>query len=306
MERTPVQSNRQIAHAAGTVMLAFIFSQLVGLATKILIARVFNAQVELDAFYVSNRPSETLLTIMAGGILASSFIPIFVKFLVKQDRQSAWKLASGTANTILVILTVLAGLMALLANPIIRYLLGVGFPPEKQALAVDLLRIQALSVIFFGLSALVIGILNSNQKFLMSALAPAMYQLGQILGILFLAPSMGIYGLAWGVVLGSVHELADSNSFSLEIKRTIFLYLRHTRFLCNGSFPVDAASHVRGSRRPVDVMGKYPAGFPNGLGNGIQSLKRIYVNDDGSGRDCSVCGHCRYAHLFSTICTGQI
>jgi putative peptidoglycan lipid II flippase len=207
MERTPAQSNRQIARAAGTVMLAFIFSQLVGLATKILIARAFNAQVELDAFYVSNRPSETLLTIMAGGILASSFIPIFVKFLVKQDRQSAWKLASGTANTILVILTVLAGLMALLANPIIRYLLGVGFPPEKQALAVDLLRIQALSVIFFGLSALVIGILNSNQKFLMSALAPAMYQLGQILGILFLAPSMGIYGLAWGVVLGSVMNL---------------------------------------------------------------------------------------------------
>jgi putative peptidoglycan lipid II flippase len=188
-------------------MLAFIISQVTGLAAKILIAGSFSAGVELDAFYAANRPSETLVTIMAGGILVSSFIPIFVKFLVKEDRRSAWNLASATANLILVLMSVLAGLAALFAAPIVKYILGAGFPPDKQALTTSLLRIQTISIVFFGLSGLVVGILNSNRKFLVSALAPAMYQLGQIFGVLFLAPRMGIYGLAWGVVIGSAINL---------------------------------------------------------------------------------------------------
>jgi putative peptidoglycan lipid II flippase len=196
-----------LARAAGTVMLAFIASQLTGLAAKILIAGSFNAGLELDAFYAANRPSETLVTIMAGGILVSSFIPIFVRFLIKEDRASAWKLASASANLILVLMSLLAGLAALFAWPIVQFLLGAGFSPDKQALTVSLLRIQTISIVFFGLSGLAVGVLNSHQKFLMPALAPAMYQLGQIFGVLVLAPSMGIYGLAWGVVLGAVFNL---------------------------------------------------------------------------------------------------
>jgi len=207
MSETETKPQHSIARAAGTVMLAFIVSQLTGLAAKILIAGSFSAGVELDAFYAANRPSETLVTIMAGGILVSSFIPIFVKFLVKEDRGSAWKLASATANLILVLMSLLAGLAAFFAGPIVQYLLGAGFSPDKQALTVSLLRIQTISIVFFGLSGLAVGILNSHQKFLMPALAPAMYQLGQIFGVLVLAPSLGIYGLAWGVVLGSVFNL---------------------------------------------------------------------------------------------------
>ena len=188
-------------------MLAFIISQLTGLAAKILIAGTFSAGLDLDAFYAANRPSETLVTMMAGGILVSSFIPIFVKFLVKEDRRSAWKLASASANLILVLMTLLAGLAALFAGPIVRTILGAGFTPDKQALTVNLLRIQTISIVFFGLSGLTVGVLNSHQKFLMPALAPAMYQLGQIFGVLVLAPGMGIYGLAWGVVLGSILNL---------------------------------------------------------------------------------------------------
>ncbi|MBE3068175.1 MAG: murein biosynthesis integral membrane protein MurJ [Chloroflexi bacterium] len=207
MSETETKPQHSLARAAGIVMLAFILSQLTGLIAKILIAGSFSAGVELDAFYAANRPSETLVTIMAGGILVSSFIPIFVKFLVKEDRGSAWKLASATANLILVLMSLLAGLAALFAGPIVQYLLGAGFSPDKQALTVSLLRIQTISIVFFGLSGLAVGILNSHQKFLIPALAPAMYQLGQIFGVLVLAPSLGIYGLAWGVVLGSVFNL---------------------------------------------------------------------------------------------------
>jgi putative peptidoglycan lipid II flippase len=216
------QENHQVARAAGIVMLAFIISQLTGLVAKILIAGSFSSGVELDAFYAANRPSETLVTIMAGGILVSSFIPIFVKFLVREDRRSAWRLASATANLILVLMSLLAGLAALFAGPIVHYILGAGFSPDKQALTVSLLRIQTISIVFFGLSGLVVGILNSHQKFLMPALAPAMYQLGQIFGVLVLAPGMGIYGLAWGVVLGSVFNLLIQIPSLLRLKGLYF------------------------------------------------------------------------------------
>jgi putative peptidoglycan lipid II flippase len=115
-------------------------------------------------------------------------------------------------------MTCLAVLEATLARPIVLYLLGAGFSPEKQSLTVDLLRIQAISIVFFGLSGLLIGILNSHKKFLMSALSPAMYNLGQILGILVLAPKMGIYGLAWGVVIGSAFSLLIQIPSLLKLK----------------------------------------------------------------------------------------
>ncbi|MEW6094721.1 MAG: murein biosynthesis integral membrane protein MurJ [Chloroflexota bacterium] len=207
MTETPDSSAPNIARAAGTVMLAYLFSQVVGLAAKIIIAGTFDAKTELDAFYAANRPSETLVFIMAGGILVSSFIPVFVKFLMGEDRPSAWKLASATFNLILIITALLAAATALLAEPIVKYILGKDFSPAEQALTVELLRVQLPSVVFFCLSSLLIGVLNSHQKFLIPALTPAMYQLGQIFGATILAPSMGIYGLAWGVVAGSLFAL---------------------------------------------------------------------------------------------------
>ena len=222
MNETETTPQHSIARATGTVMLAFIISQLTGLAAKILIAGSFSAGVELDAFYAANRPSETLVKIMAGGILVSSFIPIFVKFLVKEERGPAWKLASATANLILVLTSLLAGLAALFAGPIVQNVLGAGFSPDKQALTISLLRIQTISIVFFGLSGLAVGVLNSHQKFLMPALAPAMYQLGQIFGVLVLAPGMGIHGLAWGVVLGSALNLLIQIPSLLRLKVKYF------------------------------------------------------------------------------------
>ena len=213
-----------VARAAGTVMLAFFLSQLAGLAAKILIGRNFTAN-DVDAFLAANRPSEALVFVMTGGIFVSSFIPIFVKYLVREDRQSAWKLASATANLILLGMTTLAGILVFLAPPIVKYSLAAWFPSAKQALTIDLLRIQAISIIFFSLSGLIIGILNSHKKFLLSALAPAMYQVGQIFGAVVLGPSLGIYGLAWGVVIGSILNLLIQLPGLLRLKGHYFLTL---------------------------------------------------------------------------------
>ncbi|MBU2609958.1 MAG: murein biosynthesis integral membrane protein MurJ [Chloroflexi bacterium] len=200
-----LSANRQIARAAGTVMLAFVIGQAAGLARSILVANTFGITHDLDAFVAANRVSETLFNLVAGGALGSAFIPTFTALLAKDERKPAWRLAAALANLVVLTLSLLAALAAIFAPQIARYALAPGLAkdPRLFVLTVDLLRIQLASTVLFGLGGLLVGILNSHQVFLIPALTPAMYQFGLIFGVLALAPRMGIYGLAWGVVIGS-------------------------------------------------------------------------------------------------------
>ncbi|NPV86437.1 MAG: murein biosynthesis integral membrane protein MurJ [Anaerolineae bacterium] len=203
--------NRQIARSAGTVMFAMVVSQLTGLLAKSLTGATFGTGMESEAFFAANRLSEILFNLVAGGALGSAFIPTFTGLLTHQDRPGAWKLASSIANLVTLILTLISLLAFLFAPQVVHYVLAPGFSfasPEKEVLTIQLLRIQLPSAIIFGLSGLFMGILNAHQSFLLPALAPAMYSLGWIFGTLVLAPSMGIYGLAWGVVIGAALHCA--------------------------------------------------------------------------------------------------
>src|SRR5262245_57376706 len=185
-------------------MAAILFGQLAGLASKILIADAFPA-AELDAFFTANRVSETLFTLIAAGALGSAFLPTFTSLLVQNERSSAWKLASSLINLVTLVLSIAALLTSIFAPEIVRYFLAPGLSRDPQifSLTVDLLRIQSISAVLFGIGGLVIGILNAHQIFFVPQITAAMYQLGQIFGVLVLARWMGIYGLAWGVVIGS-------------------------------------------------------------------------------------------------------
>ncbi len=206
MTDTNSNANRQIARAAGTVMIAILLGQLAGLVRGILVARTFGASPELDAFFAANRVSETLFLLVAGGALGSAFIPTFTGLLAKEDQDSAWRLASALANAVTLTLSLLAALIALFAPQVVRFALapGLASDPELFALTISLLRIQLISAVLFGLGGLIVGILNAHRIFLVPALTAALYQLGIIFGAVVLAPSMGIYGLAWGVVVGAV------------------------------------------------------------------------------------------------------
>jgi putative peptidoglycan lipid II flippase len=207
-------------------MFAILFGQIMGLVSKILIADAFPA-AELDAFFSANRVSETLFTLIAAGALGSAFLPTFTGLLVKNERSSAWKLASSLINLVTLILSIASLLASIFAPQIVRYLLAPGLlrDPQIFTLTVDLLRIQAIAAVLFGIGGLVIGILNAHQIFFIPQITAAMYQIGQIFGILVLARWMGIYGLAWGVVIGaalfvaiqlpSLFKLHGEFSFSL-------------------------------------------------------------------------------------------
>jgi len=202
---TQPSSNQTIARAAGTVMFAILLGQIAGLLRGVIVANVFGASPELDAFFAANRVSETLFLLIAGGALGSAFIPTFTGLLAKAEDESAWRLAGSVGSAVTLTLSLLAVWVALFAPQVVRYALAPGLSkdPHLFALTVSLLRLQLVSAVLFGLGGLIVGVLNAHQIFLIPALTPALYQLGIIFGALILSPRMGIYGLAWGVVIGS-------------------------------------------------------------------------------------------------------
>ena len=204
-----LSATRQIARAASLVTAALVISSLTGLLRQILVARAFGTSDAMGAFIAANRISETLFYLVAGGALGSAFIPTFTSLLAREKRQDAWRLASSIFNLILIITILLAGLAAVYAPQLIRYVLAPGFAdnPAKEALAISLTRLMLPSAVLFALSGLVMGILNSRQRFFIPALTPAMYQLGMIFGVVVLSPKLGIFGLAWGVVIGAAGHL---------------------------------------------------------------------------------------------------
>ena len=207
-------------------MIAILFGQLASLINRILVANAFPA-AQVDAFFSANRVSETLFTLIAAGALGSAFLPTFTGLLVKDEKTSAWKLASALINLVTLILSLAALLAAIFAPQIVRYLLapGLSSDPEIFKLTIDLLRIQSFSAVLFGIGGLVISILNAHQVFFIPQITAAMYQLGQIFGVVILSRWLGIYGLAWGVVIGaalfllvqlpSLFKLKGEFSFSL-------------------------------------------------------------------------------------------
>lgn len=201
---TPSQTaNRQIARAAGVVMAAFVLSNLTGLVRQVLVSQAFGTQGVIDAYNAAARLPELIFSLVSGGALASAFVPTFTGFLARGQRREAWALASAILNLVILILTAISLLAWIFAPQIVRTILAPYFDPAQQALTASLLRVLLLTALIFGVSGLAMGVLNAHQRFLLPALAPTMYWLGMIFGVLFLVPRLGIHGLAWGAVLGA-------------------------------------------------------------------------------------------------------
>ena len=222
-------ANQQIARAAGTVMAAFIISNLVGLIRGIVITDAFGTSADLDSFNAANRIVELLFNLVAGGALGSAFIPTFTGFLTREDRSGAWRLASGVVNLVFLALVIISILTWIFAPFIVEeglYLLVPDSDPVQEALTATLLRIMLPSVVIFGLSGLVMGILNAHQVFLIPAIAPAMYSVGMILGTSLLPQAWGIQRLAYGVVAGAFLHLLVQIPRLLKLRERAFnLYL---------------------------------------------------------------------------------
>ena len=192
----------RIARAASLVMILFIASRALGLLREVVIARQFGTSAEMDAYLAAFRLPDFLFYVVAGGALGSAFIPVFTGYLIRQEMPGAWRLASAVINWVILILSGLGGLAAIFA-PWLTQTFFSDFSPAQQTLTTELMRWMLISTVIFGVSGVIMGILNAHQHFLLPALAPLIYNGAIILGAWLWGPTWGVRGLTAGVVLGA-------------------------------------------------------------------------------------------------------
>ena len=196
---------KNINSAAFILAGASFISILLGLFRDRLLARNFGLGDELDIYYAAFRIPDFISMVLMLGAIGAAIIPIFSEYLVK-NREEAFKYLSNLLNLFLIFLILICGILFIFAPNLVSWIVP-GFLAEKKELTILLTRIMFLSPIFLGISNMISGILRVFKRFLITSLAPIMYNFGIISGILFFVPRIGLPGLAWGVVLGGFLHL---------------------------------------------------------------------------------------------------
>lgn len=178
-----------------------LVSRLFALVRDRILAGQFGAGAELDVYFAAFRVPDLVFGVLVMGGISAAFLPIFSEYFQKSAEQG-WKFANNVLNCFLILL-ILTCLVLAIFTPLLVKFIAPGFSPEQEYLLISLTRIMFLSPIFFGLSSIFSGIAHYFNRFLFYSIAPIIYNLSIIFGILFLVPIFGLYGLAYGVVLGA-------------------------------------------------------------------------------------------------------
>lgn len=190
-------------------MVAFLANKLLAVGQRVIIAHQFGTGREYDAFVAAFRLPEILFILISGGALATAFIPVLSGRLVTKpdDDPAGWRLTSAVLNTVIIVAAAASLLVAIVALPLVEWLVAPGFDPDAQLLTAQLMRLALISTVIFSVSGLVMGVLHAHQHFLLPALAPLIYNVGLITGAVFLAPIFGVYGLLYGAIAGAAGHL---------------------------------------------------------------------------------------------------
>lgn len=186
--------------AAVIIGCASILSRGLGLLRDNLLVKYITT-AQLDIYTAAFKIPDLIFNVVVLGALSASFIPIFIEVRQKHQLSGAFAMANSILNILLLLVTI--GMMiGFVIAPEIAQVFMRRYP-EKQTLTVTLLRIMLCSIWFFTISNVMAGMLNALRRFVAYALAPMLYNLGIIFGVIVLYPKFGLVGLAYGVVSGA-------------------------------------------------------------------------------------------------------
>ncbi len=200
-------SARTLAKAGLIVASTYLLSRILGYVRVLVIGTTFGASADLDAFFAAFRIPDLIFQLVAAGAVASALVPMVGGLLATGEQRRAWRVVSTVANIMLLGLALLAAL-AFVAAPALVALITPGFTAVQLAKTVDLTRIMLVAPILLALGAVATSALNADRRFAASAVEPLIYNLSIIGAAVLLSSSIGVTGLAIGVVAGSFGSLA--------------------------------------------------------------------------------------------------
>jgi putative peptidoglycan lipid II flippase len=203
-----VASRRTLVRSLLIVILGFGGARAISLIQTVLVAGDFGVGAQLDWFISANRIPEAIVLILGGVTLTTAMMPFFSGLLANDKRADAWLLASRVLNTVF-LTCALASLLAFLFAPtLIQTIVAPGFNAEGVEQTSALMRLLLIGTLIFSVSGATMGLLQSHNRFLAPALAPIMYDVGILFGAIFLVERFGIYGLAYGTLIGACLHFA--------------------------------------------------------------------------------------------------
>lgn len=207
--------------SSGRVSAAVFGSRILGLVREQIFAALFGAGAVADAYTVAFRIPNLLRDLFAEGALSSAFVPTFTDTLKSEGEARAHALANLVGSGLLVITGVLTTLGIVFAQPLVDFMSsGFGGDAAKVALAAELTRVMMPFLCIVSLAAVWMGMLNARRRFVVPALAPALFNL----------VSIGIGVLVWlqrgspldGVLVWSVGTLVAGVAQTLAQLPTLF------------------------------------------------------------------------------------
>ena len=174
----------------------------------------------LDAYTAAFTVPDFLFFLITSGALAVTFIPVFNQRLISGNKKSAWELSSSLINLLAIIALVASIFMMIFADPLIRYIVAPGLNESAMSLAINMMRVIAINPFLFSISTVLSSMQQAVKRFIFYAIAPALYNVGIIVGILSFTNGInifgiqlfegGIMGVAIGVVFGALLQLGAS------------------------------------------------------------------------------------------------
>jgi putative peptidoglycan lipid II flippase len=181
-------------------MVMIIASRVLGLIRQRILANYF-APGDLSLLFAAFRLPDSIFEILVFGTFSSAFIPVFTK-AIRESNSRAWEIAGRVVTIGILIFGVLAMVLGIWA-PQIYSIIAPGYEPSENIQISSLARVLFAAQGFFVVSYVLTGVLESLRRFLVPALAPIFYNIGIILGTIFLTPYFGLMAPAYGVVIGA-------------------------------------------------------------------------------------------------------
>jgi putative peptidoglycan lipid II flippase len=200
----------RLARSTAFFSVATAASRIAGLVREIVAASYYGIYGPMSAFTIAFQVPNLVRALFADAALQPAFVPIFTEQLEKKNYREAFRLASTLLLLATLVLGAITALFVLLA-PVIMPLFAPGFEGEILDLTVTLSQVLFPILILLGISGVVVGVLNSYDRFGAFAISPLFWNLTIIAVVVALAPAFHgqnrIYAYAIGILAGTLIQL---------------------------------------------------------------------------------------------------
>lgn len=198
-------SQNSIRAASILLVITLALSNILGLFRDHFLARYIQT-ADLDIYFAAFRIPDLVFNFLILGAIFSALVPVFSEFKSKDDLKNGWMVVNSVLN-LAVVAMIVSAILVYIFMPFLVHLVVPDFAADKITKTIRLSRILMLTPIFFSMSYVISGVLNTYHRFVAYSFAPLVYNLSIIVGIFAAARKYGIEGVVYFVVIGSVLHL---------------------------------------------------------------------------------------------------